>query len=100
MASVDFTVTGSGKIELLAESKDIAWIVQITRDGNIKFLRNWKEVEAFPSTPLTKKLAAATEAIHDEAVKYLAKSWEQGKPLDDQEGREMWWQMKKKVESF
>jgi hypothetical protein len=97
---VSFTVTGSGKIELMAESAENLWIVQITKDGNIHFLRNMKSVEAFPSTPLTKKLIEATAAIHREAVEYLIKSWEQGKPWDDQEGRQAWWRMKERVESF
>jgi hypothetical protein len=100
MSDIDFTVTGSGKIELLAESRGIAWIVQITKDGNLRFLRNMREVDAFPSTPLTKRLVAATTAIHRQAVAYLTKMWEQGKPLDDPEGRQAWWDMKKAVESF
>ena len=97
---VSFTVTGKGEIELLAESKAHGWIVVITKDGNIRFLKNLKEVDAFPSTPLTKKLIAATNAIHHDAVAYLVKYWETGKPWDDQEGRAAWWKMKEKVESF
>jgi hypothetical protein len=100
MADLSFTVTGRCQIELLAESRGISWIVEISKDGKIRFLRNMKEVEAFPSTPLTKRLVAATGAILPEAVAYLARSWEHGRPLDDAEGKAAWWRMKDIVESF
>ena len=99
-SELDFTVTGRGEIELLAESKDTAWIVVISKGGNVRFLRNMKVVESFPTTPLTKRLVAATEAILPEAVKYLDESWKQGRAWDTVEGRESWWRMKKAVESF
>jgi hypothetical protein len=95
-----FTVTGRGEIELLAESKGIAWLVVISKDGEVRFSRNIKVVDSFPSTPLTKRLVTATEAILPEAVRYLDESWKQGRPWDTVEGRESWWHMKKIVESF
>jgi hypothetical protein len=98
--ALSFTLTGRGKIELLAESRGIAWIVQMSKDGSVLLLRNWKEVPEFPTTPLTKKLMAATKDIHQEAVSYLIKCWEKGGPLDDEEGRKIWWKLKEKVESY
>lgn len=100
MSDVSFTVTGRGIIELLAESKSHAWIVQLTKDGAITMLDNGKPVDKFPSSPLTKKLIEATKAVHRDAITYLVKSWEIGRPLDDAEGRELWWKIKKKVEEF
>jgi hypothetical protein len=99
-SELNFTVTGRGEIELLAESKGIAWIVVISKGAEVRFVRNSKTVDSFPATPLTKRLVAATEAILPDATKYLEESWKQGRPWDTVEGREYWWRMKKTVESF
>jgi hypothetical protein len=99
---VDFITTGSGKIELSASSKDNYWIVEISKDGSVRMLKNMKEVSEFPTTPLTKKLVAAAKAVHEDAVTYLVKSWSQTppKPWDDEAGRAIQWKMREKVRTF
>jgi hypothetical protein len=99
---LDMILTGRGKIELSASSKDNYWIIEIARDGNIRFLKNMKPVEEFPSTPLTKRLTNAVKAIHADAVTYLVSAWEQGKPgpWDTEEGRKAYWALRDKIKSF
>jgi hypothetical protein len=99
---VHFTVTGKGQIEVSASSSGNFWLIQISRDGEIRRLRNMKEVKEFPRTPITRKVNAAATAIHPQAVAYLERCWEQNppRPIDDQPGRLAWWEMKQKVESF
>lgn len=98
MSELDFLVTGRCEIEVSASSKESYWIARIDRLGALSFFKNMKEVNVFPPTPLTKRILKAVDAIHYDAAYYLAKSWETKKPWDSEEGRNLWWSMKKKVE--
>lgn len=103
MDNVDFTLTAAGRVELSASSRGHYWLVQIGKDGNIRFLRNMQPVDAFPSTPLTKKLIAATEAVHQRAVTLLNRSSLEdirGGMRNDPEARELWWQIRETVRQF
>ena len=100
MSDIDFTLTGSGKIELMTESKEHAWIVEDHPRREHPLPQKPQGSGGVPLDAAHEETDGRNQNRPPRRCRLPDQGVGKGGPLDDQEGRALWWKIRDKVKSF